>query len=132
LELDEASLVQLVTQRSALLAEAGFAMLLPSGLRQGQRLAMRARALAAPVSKRGKAAPSGGGAGLDLTRMFSFEWQAVLGDRPLSAAELASLERAAALKRPRRSRARRRAQTFVTSHTSSTGSPGFGLSPSRS
>jgi hypothetical protein len=32
--------------------------------------------------------------------MFSFEWQAVLGDRPLSAAELASLERAAALKRP--------------------------------
>jgi hypothetical protein len=44
LELDEAGLVQLVTQRSALLAEAGFAMLLPSGLRQGQRLAMRARA----------------------------------------------------------------------------------------
>jgi non-specific serine/threonine protein kinase len=100
LELDEAGLVQLVTQRSALLAEAGFAMLLPSGLRQGQRLAMRARALAAPASKRGKGAPAGGGAGLDLTRMFSFEWQAVLGDRPLSAAELASLERAAALKRP--------------------------------
>jgi hypothetical protein len=100
LELDEAGLVQLVTQRSSLLAEAGFAMLLPSGLRQGQRLAMRARALAAPTGKRGKAAPAGGGAGLDLTRMFSFEWQAVLGDRPLSAAELASLERAAALKRP--------------------------------
>jgi len=100
LELDEAGLVQLVTQRSSLLAEAGFAMLLPSGLRQGQRLAMRARTLAAPASKRGKGSPAGGGAGLDLTRMFSFEWQAVLGDRPLSAAELASLERAAALKRP--------------------------------
>jgi len=100
LELDEAGLVQLVTQRSSLLAEAGFAMLLPSGLRQGQRLAMRARALAAPASKRGKGAPTGGGAGLDLTRMFNFEWQAVLGDRPLSAAELSSLERAAALKRP--------------------------------
>ncbi len=100
LELDEAGLVQLVTQRSSLLAEAGFAMLLPSGLRQGQRLAMRARALATPASKRGKGAPTGGGAGLDLTRMFNFEWQAVLGDRPLSAAELSSLERAAALKRP--------------------------------
>jgi hypothetical protein len=74
LELDEAGLVQLVTQRSSLLAEAGFALLLPSGLRQGQRLAMRARALAAPTGKRGKAAPAGGGAGLDLTRMFSFEW----------------------------------------------------------
>jgi non-specific serine/threonine protein kinase len=100
LELDEAALVQLVTQRSSLLAEAGFALLLPSGLRQGQRLGVRARTLAAPASKRGKGAPAGGGAGLDLTRMFSFEWQAVLGDRPLSAAELASLERAAALKRP--------------------------------
>jgi non-specific serine/threonine protein kinase len=100
LELDEAALVQLVTQRSSLLAEAGFALLLPSGLRQGQRLRVRARTLAAPASKRGKGAPAGGGAGLDLTRMFSFEWQAVLGDRPLNAAELASLERAAALKRP--------------------------------
>ena len=38
LELDEAALVQLVSQRSSLLAEAGFALLLPSGLRQGQRL----------------------------------------------------------------------------------------------
>jgi len=100
LELDEAALVQLVTQRSSLLAEAGFALLLPSGLRQGQRLGVRARTLAAPACKRGKGAPAGGGVGLDLTRMFSFEWQAVLGDRPLSAAELTSLERAAALKRP--------------------------------
>jgi hypothetical protein len=100
LELDEAALVQLVSQRSSLLAEAGFALLLPSGLRQGQRLGVRARTLAAPASKRGKTAPAGGGAGLNLNGMVRFEWQAVLGDRPLSAAELASLERAAALKRP--------------------------------
>jgi hypothetical protein len=100
LELDEAALVQLVTQRTSLLAEAGFALLLPSGLRQGQRLGVQARTLAAPASKRGKTAPAGGGAGLNLNGMVRFEWQAVLGDRPLSAAELASLERAAALKRP--------------------------------
>jgi hypothetical protein len=92
--------VQLVSQRSSLLAEAGFALLLPSGLRQGQRLGMRARTLAAPASKRGKTAPAGGGAGLNLNGMVRFAWQAVLGDRPLSAAELASLEWAAALKRP--------------------------------
>jgi hypothetical protein len=84
LELDEAALVQLVSQRSSLLAEAGFALLLPSGLRQGQRLGMRARTLAAPASKRGKTAPAGGGAGLNLNGMVQFEWQAVLGDRPLA------------------------------------------------
>ena len=99
LELDEAALVQLVTQRSSLLAEAGFSLLLPSGLRQGQRLGLRARSLEAPASKRSKGAPAGGG-GLNLAGLFQFEWQAVLGDRPLSAAELASLERAAAMKRP--------------------------------
>ena len=100
LELDEAALVCLVTQRLSLLAEAGFALLLPSGLRQGQRLGLRARTLESGTGKRGKAAPSGGGAGLDLAGLFRFEWQAALGDRPLSAAELTSLERAAALKRP--------------------------------
>jgi len=100
LELDEAALVCLVTQRLSLLAEAGFALLLPSGLRQGQRLGLRARTLESGTGKRGKAAPSGGGAGLDLAGLFRFEWQAALGDRPLSAAELTSLERATALKRP--------------------------------
>jgi non-specific serine/threonine protein kinase len=100
LELDEQALVNLVTQRAGLLADAGFALLLPSGLRQGQRLGLRARTLDSGPLKRAKAAPSGGGAGLDLSKLFQFEWQAVLGDRPLSAAELESLERAAALKRP--------------------------------
>jgi hypothetical protein len=38
--------------------------------------------------------------GLDLAWLFQFEWQAVLGDQPLSPADLAALQRAAALKRP--------------------------------
>ncbi len=100
LELDERALVLLVTQHAGRLGDAGFALLLPSGLRQGQRLGLRARTLGSAPGKRGRAAPSAGGAGLDLSALFHFEWQAVLGDRPLSAAELESLQRAAALKRP--------------------------------
>ena len=101
LELNEPALVNLVTQRAALLSDAGFALLLPSGLRQGQRLGLRARTLESGSGQRGgKAAPAGGGPGLDLSALFRFEWQAVLGDRPLSAAELAGLQRAADLKRP--------------------------------
>ncbi|MBM5817370.1 MAG: DEAD/DEAH box helicase [Cyanobacteria bacterium K_Offshore_surface_m2_239] len=99
LELAEAGLVSLVSGRAALLAEAGFSLLLPSGLRQVSRLGLRAR-LPAAKGKRGKAAPAGSGAGLDLSRLFQFEWQAVLGDQPLSQADLEALQRAAELKRP--------------------------------
>jgi non-specific serine/threonine protein kinase len=99
LELEEAALVSLVSGRASLLAEAGFALLLPSGLRQAARLGVRAR-LPAAKGKRGKSASAGEGAGLDLSRLFRFEWQAVLGEEPLSAADLAALRRAAELKRP--------------------------------
>ena len=99
LELQEAELVSLVSQRAALLAEAGLALLLPSGLRQVSRLGLRAR-IQPPRSKRAAAAPAGSGAGLDLSALFRFEWQAVLGDQPLTRADLEALQRAAALKRP--------------------------------
>ena len=99
LELEEGALVSLVSSRTALLAEAGFALLLPSGLRQAARLGLRAR-IPGSQGKRGKTAPAGSGSGLDLAGLFRFEWQAVLGDQPLSAADLAALQRAAALKRP--------------------------------
>lgn len=98
-DLEEGALVSLVSVRAGLLAEAGFALLLPSGLRQAARLGLRAR-LPAVKGKRGKSAPAGEGAGLDLSRLFCFEWQAVLGETPLSAADLAALRRAAELKRP--------------------------------
>ena len=99
LELEEAGLVSLVSRRAALLAEAGFGMLLPSGLRQVSRLGVRAQ-IPAARGKGGKAAPGGSGGGLDLGRLFQFEWQAVLGDQPLSQTDLEALQRAAALKRP--------------------------------
>ncbi|MFM7264215.1 MAG: SNF2 helicase-associated domain-containing protein, partial [Cyanobium sp.] len=99
LELEEGELVSLVSGRAALLAEAGFGMLLPSGLRQVSRLGLRAQ-IPAARGKGGKAAPAGSGGGLDLARLFQFEWQAVLGDQPLSPADLEALQRAAALKRP--------------------------------
>jgi non-specific serine/threonine protein kinase len=99
LELEEAALVRLVSSRAGLLAEAGFALLLPSGLRQAARLGLRARVPAAK-GKRGRSAPAGEGSGLDLSRLFRFEWQAVLGEEPLTAADLAALQRAAELKRP--------------------------------
>jgi non-specific serine/threonine protein kinase len=99
LELKEAALVSLVSGRAGLLAEAGFALLLPSGLREAARLGLRAHVPAAK-GKRGKAAPAGEGSGLDLSRLFHFEWQAVLGEVPLTAADLAALQRAAELKRP--------------------------------
>ncbi len=99
LELEEAGLVSLVSGRASLLAEAGFSLLLPSGLRQVSRLGVRAR-LPAARNPRRKAAPAGSGGGLDLARMVQFEWQAVLGDQPLSQADLLALQRAAALKRP--------------------------------
>ena len=99
LELEEGELVSLVSGRAALLAEAGFGLLLPSGLRQVSRLGLRAQ-IPAARGKGGKAAPAGSGGGLDLARLFQFEWQAVLGDQPLSQADLEALQRAAALKRP--------------------------------
>ncbi len=99
LELEEGELVSLVSDRAALLAEAGFSLLLPSGLRQVSRLGLRAR-IPSARGKGGKAAPAGSGGGLDLGRLFQFDWQAVLGDQPLSPADLEALRRAAALKRP--------------------------------
>jgi non-specific serine/threonine protein kinase len=99
LELEEGELVSLVSDRAALLAEAGFSLLLPSGLRQVSRLGLRAQ-IPSARGKGGKAAPAGSGGGLDLGRLFQFDWQAVLGDQPLSPADLEALRRAAALKRP--------------------------------
>jgi non-specific serine/threonine protein kinase len=100
LELEEEALVSLVSARAALLSEAGFAVLLPSGLRQNARLGLRAKLPNAKGQGSTKAAPAGSGAGLDLAAMFQFEWQAVLGDQPLSAADLEALQQAAELKRP--------------------------------
>lgn len=95
LDLEEGALVALLRQRASVLDEAGFGLLLPSWWRHGHRLGLRAN-----TSRRSSTTtPAGEGAGLNLNALVSFQWQAVLGDRPLSTAELANLQRAAGAKR---------------------------------
>ena len=94
LALEEGSLLNLLRQRSALLSEAGFALLLPSWWRQGRRPGLKAKASHSKTQT-----PSSEGAGLGLDSIFQFEWQAVLGGQPLSPTELAALRRAAEAKR---------------------------------
>ncbi|MCP9840943.1 DEAD/DEAH box helicase [Synechococcus sp. J7-Johnson] len=95
LDVEEGPLLALLRQRASVLDEAGFGLLLPSWWRHGHRLGLRAN-----TSRRSSTTtPAGEGAGLNLNALVSFQWQAVLGDRPLSTAELASLQRAAAAKR---------------------------------
>ncbi len=95
LDLEEGALVALLRQRASVLDEAGFGLLLPSWWRHGHRLGLRAN-----TSRRSSTTtPAGEGAGLNLNALVSFQWQAVLGDRTLSTAELANLQRAAWAKR---------------------------------
>ncbi len=95
LELEEGPLLNLLRHRSTLLDEAGFALLLPSWWRHGQRLGLRAKASHRDSTN----APGGEGGGLNLQAIVAFQWQAVLGDQPLTRAELERLQRAAAAKR---------------------------------
>ncbi len=95
LELDEETLLALLRQRAALLEQAGFLLWFPGWWRQGRRLGLRA--VANP--RKGNHNPAGADAGLGLDQLIQFRWQAVLGDQPLSAAEIAALEAAAASKR---------------------------------
>lgn len=95
LDVEEGALLALLRQRVSVLDEAGFGLLLPSWWRHGQRLGLRAS-----TNRRSSTnTPAGEGGGLNLNALVSFQWQAVLGDRPLSKAELASLQKAAAAKR---------------------------------
>ena len=95
LDVEEGALLALLRQRVSVLDEAGFGLLLPSWWRHGQRLGLRAH-----TNRRSSTnTPAGEGGGLNLNALVSFQWQAVLGDRPLGKAELASLQRAAAAKR---------------------------------
>jgi len=95
LDLEEGALLALLRQRVSVLDEAGFGLLLPSWWRHGQRLGLRAN-----TNRRSSTnTPAGEGGGLNLNALVSFQWQAVLGARPLGKAELASLQKAAAAKR---------------------------------
>ncbi len=95
LELEEQPLLHLLRHRSAVLDEAGFALLLPSWWRHGHRLGLRAKT----NQRSSPSTPAGEGGGLNLQALVSFRWQAVLGDQPLTSAELERLRRAAEAKR---------------------------------
>jgi SNF2 family DNA or RNA helicase len=95
LDVEEGALLGLLRQRVSVLDEAGFGLLLPSWWRHGQRLGLRATT----TRRSSTNTPAGEGGGLNLNALVSFQWQAVLGDRPLGKAELASLQKAAAAKR---------------------------------
>jgi len=94
LPLEEVGLLQLLRQRTAVLDEAGFGLLLPGWWRQGRRPGLRARSQSC-----GTTAPGGEGGGLNLEALVTFRWEAVLGDRPLSSTELETLRQATEAKR---------------------------------
>jgi non-specific serine/threonine protein kinase len=92
--LDDRAVLTLLRERAAALEDAGIAVLLPSWWSAPSRLGLRARARRYSTPG-GAAVP--GGFGLDT--VVDFEWEAALGKRRLTKAELANLARAAAAKR---------------------------------
>jgi SNF2 family DNA or RNA helicase len=91
--LDDRSLIAVLGERAAALEDAGIAVLLPSWWTAPARLGLRARA----KRSSGAAGPAVAG-GLGLDALVDFEWEAALGGRRLSKAEVARLARAAAAK----------------------------------
>jgi hypothetical protein len=95
LALDTDQLLGFVELRSEPLAEIGVAVLLPSWWRKRSRVTLRARASSPSSGSKGVVVA----AGLDFDQLVSFKLEAALGDRRLTKADLAQLQRAAASKR---------------------------------
>jgi non-specific serine/threonine protein kinase len=93
-ELDAASFVTFARERVEPLADAGIVVLLPSSWTGRRRVGLRARVSSSSASGSGTAA------GLGVDELLSFTWEAALGGRRLTTAELRALERAAAAKQP--------------------------------
>ena len=91
--LADRAVLTVLRERAAALEDAGIAVLLPSWWTAPARLGLRARTTSS--SKRGGSVMAGG---LGLDALVDFEWEAALGGRRLTKAELASLARAAAAK----------------------------------
>jgi len=88
---DDVAVVSLLRERATPLEEAGIALLLPSWWTRRAKPGLRAKA----------AAPADGpvvGAGLGMDALVSFSWEAALGERRLTKAELATLAKAAEAK----------------------------------
>ncbi|MGC8514035.1 MAG: DEAD/DEAH box helicase [Acidimicrobiales bacterium] len=91
---DSASVVALLAERAKLLEDAGIAVLAPGWWSRPARLGLRAKL------KRARSHDSAGaGSGLvGMDSIVDFEWQAALGERRLTKADLAALERGAKAK----------------------------------
>ena len=91
---DSAGLVALLAERAKLLEDAGIAVLAPSWWSRPARLGLRAKL------KRARSHDSAGaGSGLvGMDSIVDFEWQAALGERRLTKADLAALQRGAKAK----------------------------------
>ncbi|HLI23860.1 MAG TPA: DEAD/DEAH box helicase, partial [Acidimicrobiales bacterium] len=91
--LDDRAVLTVLRERAAVLEDAGIAVLLPAWWTAPARLGLRARARKASASGGGA-----GGGGLGLDALVDFEWEAALGGRRLTRAEIGKLARAAAAK----------------------------------
>lgn len=93
IELDDHAVLRLVRDHVVDLEDAGIAVLLPSWWTRRRRLGLRA--------KTSRSASDGAvtEAGFSLEQMVKFTWEAALGDRRLTKADLRALEAAASAKR---------------------------------
>ncbi|MPY91995.1 MAG: hypothetical protein GEV08_02715, partial [Acidimicrobiia bacterium] len=91
--LDTPTLLGLVRDRTEALADVGVALLLPSWWARRGRIALRAKTSSGAATP-GVVTESGFG----LDQLVSFTWEAALGGRRLTRAELSALARAAAAK----------------------------------
>ncbi|HET9960384.1 MAG TPA: DEAD/DEAH box helicase [Polyangiaceae bacterium] len=88
--LDPATAWGFLGEGAASLAEAGFGVIVPGELTATGQRRLRLR-MRVGGSKRKVAGVVAGGAGLALDELLSVDWEAMIGDEPLTAGELAAL-----------------------------------------
>ncbi len=93
IDLDDDAVVRLLRDHVAALEEVGIGVLLPSWWTRGRRFGLRAKASSS--SSDGAVTE----AGFSLDQLVSFRWEAALGERRLTKADLAALASAAEAKR---------------------------------
>jgi non-specific serine/threonine protein kinase len=93
-QVDSATVVTLLAHRAKLLEDAGIAVLAPGWWTRPVRLGLRAKL----KSTRSHDSPGAGSGLVGMDSIVAFEWQAALGDRRLTKADLAALRRSAQAK----------------------------------
>ena len=94
-DLDEATVTLLLTDRVGPLTDSGVTVLLPSWWTGRRRLGLRAKATTRKASRSGAVVTEGFG----LDELVDFRWEAALGEQRLTKADLQTLEAAAAARR---------------------------------